>query len=127
MEYISSRLNKTYENPSEADIVLLVPPGWVSIWSIIQRLTGYIDNCTLIKAGIEKGLLRTEFKCENQTDQNLLNLVSQAVARESSMKCMVCGEWGRRRKLEDGLPCLCGKHYTDYVNFLDEKTNGFQV
>jgi hypothetical protein len=128
MDYSSLRLNTTLENPSSDAAEELVPDGWVSLWAVILRLTGYIDNCTLVKMGIEKGLLRTEFKCENQTDQNLLNLISNSIARESTLKCMVCGKWGRRRKLEEGMPCLCGHHYTEYVNYLDQRNNdGFQV
>lgn len=96
------------------------PKGWHVFLDDIWHLADLIGNVRVTRIGIDKGLLRVTVETPGDIEASLFKRVTQSVARESSLKCMECGKRGFRRKIEQGWPSLCGVHYVEYVNFLDQ-------
>jgi hypothetical protein len=47
---------------------------------------------------------------------DIFNRVARTIMIDSALTCMICGNYGRRRKDESGSPPLCGAHYLEYIN-----------
>lgn len=56
----------------------------------------------------------TEYR--NTNEYKLFKRVCQSMASESAKTCMICGNFGRRRKELEHKPSLCPAHYLDYIN-----------
>jgi hypothetical protein len=121
MEDIRSYLNKNF-NSSEVSTIdsikHVIPFGWHFFIDQIMRY-GDLVNCSITDISVDKGLLRIHGSCSLDSDQQLFNRLSQSIARDSATTCMICSRRGFRRKKEVGWPSLCGTHYIEYVNFLD--------
>ena|SRR5690349_3635171 len=96
------------------------PDGWNKFKTVYQYLQNRLFPCEIVSVGIEKGLLRVKAICDNPEDQEIFDRVAQSLARDSATTCMKCGQYGFRRKAEQHWPALCGVHYVEYVNYLDE-------
>lgn len=101
-----------------------LPEGWKHLPDAVRVLASHFDVHSEIivnRYTVELGLLR--FHLEPPTEplyEFIFNSVAQAVAAKSAKICLVCGNSGVRRKDEQHWPCLCGKHYIQYRNWLDQ-------
>lgn len=100
------------------EVYKIIPSGWYQLARMCLRLTDLMEN-SIVEVGIRKGLLVVKFKGATELDSNISELFRNAIAKESSVTCMICGNRGFRRKAEAHTPTLCGPHYVEYVNFLD--------
>jgi len=98
----------------------IIPDGWKEFFTLVTHLISRLPSSKLTKVAIEKGLLRVSAECFTPLDQLIFDRFSQSIALGTSMKCMVCGKYGYRRKSEDFSPCLCNTHYVEYANWLDD-------
>jgi hypothetical protein len=97
----------------------MIPEGWHSLVKMAVRLTDLMDNC-IVEIGIRQGLFVVKFKGTNELDNEICELFRNAVAQKSSVTCMICSKRGFRRKREALVPTLCGPHYVEYINYLDD-------
>jgi hypothetical protein len=102
------------------------PIGWKKFARVIETASFLTYDLPQLKhhvhVKIEKGLLRISSALRSENYQEVFNRVSNSVARDTSLVCMVCGKRGHRRKEEVGWPSLCTTHYVQYVNYLDTIT-----
>lgn len=104
------------------DVVKILPDGWKNLLGPVFLITQNLDDVFLSIVKVEKGLLRA-YAGGRDDLIDLVERVSQSVARESAVICMVCGHRGVRRKHEPYSPSLCEMHYIQYINWLDK--NGY--
>jgi hypothetical protein len=96
-----------------------LPEGWRPLAKLGVRLTELMDN-RIVEIGIRAGLLVVKFKGNNELDNQICELFRNAIAQKSSVTCMICSKRGFRRKREALVPTLCGPHYVEYINYLDD-------
>jgi hypothetical protein len=109
------------------EVYHIIPEGWNSLAIMSVRLTQLMKNC-IVEAGVKDGLIVIRFKGNNQVDNDICELFRHIVAKQSSLMCMICGGRAMRRKAETPIPTLCGPHYVEYVNYLDQiGNNGLQI
>jgi hypothetical protein len=121
--------NKTAFNitpVTEQDLENALPPGWCCFIPFIMHLTGRLESCNIKTVAIESGLLRITAFSPNKFDNEIFEKVAQRLAVDSRLICMVCGKTSPRslrKKQEPGNPSLCGPHFIQFVNFLDDQIN----
>ena len=90
--------------------------GWHKFVQEAFFLATVMGDTTISRVYVNKGLLRFVGVSESPIQQSLFNRLSQSIAKDSALCCVVCGQHGYRRKLEEGWPCLCKEHYIEYAN-----------
>jgi hypothetical protein len=90
--------------------------GWHKFVHEVFYLVANWQGTTISRVYANKGLLRFVAESESDIQQSILNRLTQSIAKDSALCCVVCGQHGYRRKLEEGWPCLCKEHYIEYAN-----------
>lgn len=103
---------------SSQEIPQIVPPGWKSLGCTIRNALDRCDAVGNITLDIRDGVL---YISEYITADNaIIDLVVQATKQKSARMCMMCGEFGVRRKEQEGKPSLCAPHYIEYINAIED-------
>jgi len=103
-------------NPSKGEVLKNTLVGWHEFVHHAFYLISLFRGATYTRIYISKGLLRFVGLAQNPLEQSLLDRFSQSIAKDTALRCMICGQRGYRRKLEMGWPCLCTEHYIEYAN-----------
>lgn len=90
--------------------------GWHRFIHEVYYLVESLRDITITRVYVNKGLLRFVGHSDSEIQQSLFNRLTQSIAKDSALCCVVCGQHGYRRKLEEGWPCLCKEHYIEYAN-----------
>lgn len=105
------------------EIDALMPYGWNGLQEVLLDYCNDVGLIHIVKVSVEKGLLRFVSVARGAHHERTFNILAHHVAVKSSLKCMICGKRGYRRKLSEGWPSLCTTHHVQYVNYLDELEN----
>jgi hypothetical protein len=100
-------------------ILSSLPPGWEQkFYTVLMELDDILELC-IVKLDIRNGVLYIT-PSEDGKYRQLMTLATRALSQESARVCMVCGEYGMRRKEQEHKPCLCRTHYLDFINYVEE-------
>jgi hypothetical protein len=97
-------------------ILMNLPVGWEMKFRTLIMEMDDISPSSIVKLDISNGVLYITTN-ENGKYHKLMTLVTRALSQESARVCMMCGEFGKRRKEQEHKPCLCRPHYLDYINY----------
>jgi len=107
-------------DPLLPDDLVYFPDGWRSILFILHGSAMLLDG-KIKRLYYKKGTMQAEIISNTvgiTTTQ--LKWLIQGFTRETSTTCMVCGNFGRRRKEYSHFPTLCHTHYVEYANEEDQ-------
>lgn len=90
--------------------------GWHRFVHEVFFLAASLRDVTITRVYANKGLIRFVGESHSDIQQSIFNRYTQSIAKDSALCCVVCGQHGYRRKLEEGWPCLCKEHYIEYAN-----------
>ena len=103
-----------YENElTEDTISSCLPVGWQKFSRVIMDASR-MCNTNILGIDIRDGVLYIDY--DDSGNSEMFNRISRSISQESSLTCMMCGSFGRRRKEQVGKPPLCRDHYLEYIN-----------
>jgi hypothetical protein len=103
-------------NITKRDVCENTLVGWHKFIQEAFYLVSALRDTKITRVYVNKGLLRFVGESDSPMEQSIFNRLSQSIAKDSALCCVVCGQHGYRRKLEVGWPCLCREHYIEYAN-----------
>jgi len=114
-----SLVNNDPDGLSIAEILRILPAGWRSKFERFIIETCGLLNTPMSGVDIRNGVLYLT-PSEHGKHHELAILITRALSQESARVCMVCGQYGMRRKEQEHKPCLCRTHYLDFINYVEE-------
>jgi hypothetical protein len=105
---LSDKENGLFEDQAKT----FLSPGWQKFVRIIFD-TAEVCQINVHTLDIKNGTL---YVTGEGVHIDIFNRVARTIMIDSALTCMICGNYGRRRKDESGSPPLCGAHYLDYIN-----------
>ena len=97
-------------------ILMNLPVGWEMKFNTVIMEMDDISRSSITGLDIRDGALYLTIH-ENGAYHKLMTLAIRSLSQESARVCMMCGEFGKRRKEQEHKPCLCRSHYLDYINY----------
>lgn len=100
-------------------ILKALPNGWVAEFNKLIMELDDVSQSSIVALDIRDGVLYLTMS-EKGRYHKLTTLVTRSLSQESARTCMMCGQYGLRRKEQDHKPCLCRTHYLDFINYEED-------
>lgn len=101
---------------------LTLPPGWNKFVCEITKAAIILHISSLGVKIVDGVLYISPVKIigDDYITTNMFNRIVRTFSQDTSKTCMVCGNFGIRRKEQPHKPVLCSNHYLQYINTQDQ-------